>query len=90
MGFGAVAGHNGRGYMREGLALVLSHAFSKLRLHRVEANVQPQNAASIGLVSRLGFEREGFSPRYLKVGGRWRDHERWAMRAELWRELRRR
>jgi ribosomal-protein-alanine N-acetyltransferase len=90
LGFGAIAGYSGQGYMREGLTLVLGEAFSKLKLHRVEANIQPANAASIGLVSRLGFEREGFSRRYLKVAGRWRDHERWAMRAERWRELRRR
>jgi ribosomal-protein-alanine N-acetyltransferase len=74
--------------MREGLDLALREAFSRLRLHRVEANIQPGNAASIALVSRLGFEREGFSPRYLKVRGRWRDHERWAIRAELWRQRR--
>lgn len=76
--------------MTEGLELVLRRAFTELRLHRIEANVQPANGPSIALVRRCGFVREGFSERYLKVGGRWRDHEHWPMYAELWRERRRR
>jgi ribosomal-protein-alanine N-acetyltransferase len=74
-----------QGYMREGIALVLSEAFLTLRLHRIEANIQPGNHASISLARGAGFSREGFSPRYLKIGGRWRDHERWAVLAEDWR-----
>jgi len=74
-----------RGYMRAGIELVLRHAFLNLRLHRIEANIQPGNHASIALASGAGFRREGYSPRYLKIGGRWRDHERWAILAEEWR-----
>jgi ribosomal-protein-alanine N-acetyltransferase len=85
LGYGGVAGHTGRGYMSEALRLVLQDAFGRLRLHRLEANIQPANRASIELVRRCGFEKEGFSPRYLKVGGRWRDHERWALRREGWK-----
>ena len=73
------------GYMREAINLVLREAFLTLRLHRVEANIQPGNHASISLARGAGFSREGFSPRYLKIGGRWRDHERWAILAEDWR-----
>lgn len=75
----------GQGYMTEALGLLLRHAFSDLRLHRVEANIQPENARSIALVRRCGFRREGLSPRMLKMGGRWRDHERWAILVEGWR-----
>jgi ribosomal-protein-alanine N-acetyltransferase len=85
VGFGAVAGFGGKGYMREGVGLVISRAFGPLRLHRLEANVQPGNERSKALVRRLGFTKEGFSERYLKIGGRWRDHERWAILAESWR-----
>jgi [ribosomal protein S5]-alanine N-acetyltransferase len=74
-----------QGYMREGLGLALDHAFKTLRLHRLEANIQPANTASKKLVEGLGFRLEGFSPRYLKIGGRWRDHERWAILKEDWR-----
>lgn len=73
-----------QGLMTEGLALVLRFAFRQLGLHRVEANIQPGNRASRALVRRLGFRQEGFSPRYLKIGGRWRDHERWALVREAW------
>src|SRR3954451_13556240 len=86
LGYGGVAGFEGQGYMREALELVLREAFTTLGLHRVEVNIQPGNSASIALAERCGFEREGFSPRYLKIGGRWRDHERFAMRAETWRD----
>jgi len=76
----------GRGWMRAGLALACEHAFGELGLHRLEANIQPENRASIRLVRSLGFRREGFSPRYLKIGGRWRDHQRWALLVEDWRK----
>jgi ribosomal-protein-alanine N-acetyltransferase len=74
-----------QGYMREGIQLVLRHAFVTLGLHRIEANIQPGNRASIALAHGAGFRREGFSPRYLKIGGRWRDHERWAILADEWK-----
>jgi ribosomal-protein-alanine N-acetyltransferase len=82
LGYYAVAGVEGRGLMAEALAQVLDFAFGELGLHRLEANIQPGNARSIALVERLGFRKEGFSPRYLKIDGDWRDHERWAILAE--------
>jgi ribosomal-protein-alanine N-acetyltransferase len=89
LGYYAHTAWAGRGCMREGLALVIGHAFRRLGLHRLEANVQPGNAASLALVRSLGFRKEGVSPRYLKVGGRWRDHERWAILAEEWKDTKR-
>ena len=74
-----------RGYMTEALQLALRYTFEKLKLHRLEANIQPANVASIALVKRAGFSLEGFSRRYLRVCGRWRDHERWAIIAEDWK-----
>ena len=85
LGFYALAPHAGRGHMRAGLALVIAEAFRAHGLHRLEANVQPRNRRSIALVRGLGFRREGFSPRYLRIAGRWRDHERWALTLEDWK-----
>lgn len=85
LGYAVAKSYAGQRYMREGLELVLRHAFLTLRLHRVEANIQPGNRASVALARGAGFRREGFSPRYLKIGGRWRDHERWALLADEWR-----
>jgi ribosomal-protein-alanine N-acetyltransferase len=85
LGYAVGSTFAGQGYMREGIELVLRNAFLNLRLHRIEANIQPGNQASIALARGAGFAREGFSPRYLKIGGRWRDHERWAILAEDWR-----
>ena len=84
LGYYAGAAFAGQGLMTEGLQLVLIHAFTALDLHRVEANIQPENAASIRLVQRLGFAKEGYSPRYLFINGAWRDHERWAITVEDW------
>jgi ribosomal-protein-alanine N-acetyltransferase len=84
LGFYAFAGAERQGYMTEGLALVLDEVFEQLGFHRVEANVQPANAASTALVTRMGFRKEGFSPRYLFIDGDWRDHDRWAMLSEEW------
>jgi [ribosomal protein S5]-alanine N-acetyltransferase len=75
----AFRGYERQGLMTEGLQLVIRYAFVQLRLHRLEANIQPANVASKALAKACGFSKEGYSPRYLKIGGRWRDHERWAL-----------
>jgi len=85
LGYYIGAPHAGQRYMTEALQLMLRTAFRTLGLHRVGANVQPGDRASIALVERAGFRREGYSRRYLKIARRWRDHERWALLAEEWR-----
>ncbi|MET9853770.1 GNAT family protein [Streptomyces sp. NPDC006450] len=85
LGYGAFAHAAGRGLMREALGLAVGHAFAEggLALHRLEANIQPENTASIALVRGLGFRLEGLSPDFLQVDGAWRDHERWALTSEM-------
>jgi [ribosomal protein S5]-alanine N-acetyltransferase len=82
LGYYAHERHAGQGLMREALEQVLDHAFGPLGLHRIEANIQPGNAPSIALARGAGFRLEGFSPRYLLIGGQWRDHERYAITAD--------
>jgi ribosomal-protein-alanine N-acetyltransferase len=85
LGYYAFLPFAGRGLMRQALEGVVALAFREHRLHRLEANIQPDNLRSISLVAGLGFRLEGLSPRFLKIGGRWRDHMRWAILAEEWR-----
>ena len=84
LGYYAFKPHAGKGLMREGLASAIDRAFGPLALHRLEANIQPANERSVNLVKSLGFRLEGFSPRYLRVAGVWRDHERWALLSDEW------
>ena len=79
LGYYANARHAGNGLMREAMEQLLDHAFGALALHRLEANIQPGNQPSIALARGSGFRLEGFSPRYLLIGGQWRDHERYAI-----------
>lgn len=73
--------------MRKGLQKVIYEAFNKHGLHRLEANIQPENIPSIQLVKQCGFKKEGFSPRYLKIMGQWCDHERWALTIEDFKSI---
>jgi ribosomal-protein-alanine N-acetyltransferase len=85
IGYHAFDPFGGQGYMTEGVDLALRYAFRTLKLHRVEAGIQPDNERSIALVKRLGFRYEGTAKRLIKLAGRWRDHERWAILTEEWR-----
>ncbi len=84
LGYYVFKQYAGQGFMSEGLKLVLDRAFNDIKLHRLEANTQPDNQVSINFLKHHGFTREGFSPRYLKIAGKWRDHERWALLRDDW------
>ncbi len=83
LGYAAFLPYAGRGYMSTGVALAVHYAFDQLRLHRVEADIQPGNTASLRLVRQLGFRKEGVSPGFIKIDGVWCDHERWAITREM-------
>jgi len=85
LGYGLGVKFTGEGLMTEAIELILKYAFKDLKLHRIEANVQPENTPSIAVLTRCGFTKEGFSRKYLKIGGRWRDHERFAIIKEDWK-----
>jgi len=85
LGYYAFSPHAGAGYMAEGLELTLAIAFRVLKLHRVEVNIQPANVRSLALARDAGFVREGYSRRYVRIAGRWRDHVRLALLVEDWR-----
>ena len=82
VGYYAFVPHEGQGLLREGVQLTVRHAFGALKLHRVQANVQPGNDRSISLLRSLGFTEEGYARRYLKINGAWRDHLMFARLAD--------
>ena len=69
LGYYAFLPYAGQGLMRQGMQQVIQHCFKDMRLHRLEANIQPENKRSIALVEALGFSKEGYSQRYLKING---------------------
>ena len=87
LGYYGMVDFSRAGLMTEALRMTIDFAFGEFGLHRLEANIQPENVASIALVRRLGFTQEGFSPRYLRIDGEWRDHERWALLADASRQI---
>ena len=87
LGFYAFQKGSAQGFMSEGLSLVLSYYFEHLKLHRLEANIQPHNQASIRLIKRKKFRLEGTSLNYLHIDGQWQDHKRFAMTLEDYTSL---
>ncbi len=86
LGWASLSTEPRQGHLTDGVSMVLEVAFTQLRLHRLEANLQPSNDRSRRLAIRSGFRLEGFSPRFLLIDGQWRDHERWAISEEDWRD----
>jgi ribosomal-protein-alanine N-acetyltransferase len=74
----------GRGYATEAVRLTLAFAFTEAGLHRVQAGVIPDNGASVRVLRKAGFRREGHAPRYLEINGAWRDHDLFAITVEEW------
>ncbi len=81
LGYWIAEGLAGRGIMPTALALVVDHCFD-VGLHRVEANIRPENAASRRVVEKLGFRLEGSRARYIHIAGEWRNHVSYALTIE--------
>jgi ribosomal-protein-alanine N-acetyltransferase len=71
--------HGNQGYMTDSLAAILEFAFSRIGLHRIEAACLPANEASRRLLLRSGFREEGYAREYLRISGRWQDHQLFAI-----------
>jgi ribosomal-protein-alanine N-acetyltransferase len=82
LGYYAFAPLAGTGLMRAAMPLVVTHAFDELGLHRLQANVQPENARSRALLEATAWREEGYAPRYLFIDGAWRDHVLYAVTVE--------
>ena len=82
LGFWIAQEFAGRGLMTAALQKLVTVAFQEMKLHRLEANIQPANTSSKKLVARAGFRQEGHSLHYLKIEGTWQDHDRYAITAE--------
>lgn len=78
----------GRGIMTSAVLHGLEQAFTSLRRHRIEANIQTKNTRSRALIERCGFTFEGVARGHLYIGQKWRDHERWALLDGEWAEVR--
>ena len=74
LGYWLATGETGKGYMTEAVRAVMSFAFRDLKLHRIEAASIPENVASVRVLERAGFEREGYMRSYIRIDGRWEDH----------------
>ncbi|RLK59570.1 GNAT family N-acetyltransferase [Actinokineospora cianjurensis] len=82
VGYWVAADIVGGGVATAAAALVVDHCFTAAGLHRVEATVRPENAASLRVLAKLGFRYEGLFRRYLDVAGGWRDHQCLALTTE--------
>lgn len=84
LGYWIDEGHQRRGLMTEAVEAATSFAFTTAGLHRVQAAVMPRNEASLRVVQKVGYRREGFAVKYLCIAGVWEDHWLFAVTAEEW------
>ena len=82
IGYWMGAPHAGKGFMQDAIGALLSHAFGRMRLHRIEAACIPDNARSIRVLEKAGFTREGLLRSYLRINGAWQDHYIYSLIAE--------
>lgn len=82
VGYWMGAPHAGKGFMQDAIGALLSHAFGRMRLHRIEAACIPGNARSIRVLEKAGFTREGLLRSYLRINGVWQDHYIYSLIAE--------
>jgi [ribosomal protein S5]-alanine N-acetyltransferase len=66
---------NGKGYTTEAVNLLVNYAFNELKLHRIEAGVMPHNSASIRVLEKAGFHKEGIAKKNVRINGKWEDHQ---------------
>ncbi len=85
LGYWIDSGHQGQGLITEAVAATLAFVFTEAHLHRVQVAIMPRNTASLRVVEKLGFRREGYAERYLCIAGAWEDHVLFAMTEEEWR-----
>jgi ribosomal-protein-alanine N-acetyltransferase len=79
LGYGVFEQYARMGYISSGLKQVIDFAFESLELHRLEADIQPENTPSKRLAAKMGFTCEGVSRGFIRINGEWMDHERWAL-----------
>jgi [ribosomal protein S5]-alanine N-acetyltransferase len=84
LGYWMDAEHQGRGLMTEAVRAATTFAFDVVGLHRVQAAVMPRNGASMRVLEKIGYRREGMAERYLCIAGAWEDHVLFALTAEEW------
>jgi ribosomal-protein-alanine N-acetyltransferase len=82
LGYWMGAPYAGRGYMTTGVRAAMAYAFDELRLRRMEAACLPHNKASMKLLERVGFQKEGYARKYLCINGAWQDHVLYALLRE--------
>ena len=87
LGYGVFERYAKMGYMSFGLERVIRLAFENFKLHRLEADIQPENDPSKRLIKKMGFTCEGISHKFICINGEWIDHERWALTLDEWRKL---
>ena len=86
LGFQISEAHQGEGLMSEALRLGIDYVFTEMNLHRIMANVRPENTRGVKLLHKLGFEFEGHAREYLRVKGKWEAYDNTALTNPDWAE----